>query len=102
MRNATVSIAGIEKVHEVTKNLAHFKIMLPPGTYKLEVKCHNYEPELLTIRVERDTILYQKVVLRKLQQGREEALIETQEQVSSEGMITTGIRGIYRDSFADT
>lgn len=66
MKNATVKMKGIEKIYEVTKINAHFKIMLPPGKYSLEVNCHEYEPQILNVEVVKDEILSLQIKLEKL------------------------------------
>ena len=45
MRNATIKIEGVGLEHNVSPNLAFYKIMLPPGHYKVTVKCHGYEDQ---------------------------------------------------------
>lgn len=92
MRNATVKILGIEKIYEVTKNMAHFKIMLPSGNYKLEIICHEYETRLLDVKIESDNITFVKVVLKTQDtQGQ----VETHEPKAGEGLIGTGLRGKF-------
>lgn len=91
MRNATISILGISKTHEVTKNMAHFKIMLPPGGYKLEINCHEYQTKTLDIKVVKDNITFVKVVLEKQDNSM---TVETHEQTFGKGVVIgTGIRG---------
>lgn len=45
MRNATIKIEGVSSEYNVSPNLAFYKIMLPPGHYKVTVKCHGYEDQ---------------------------------------------------------
>jgi hypothetical protein len=37
LREAVVQIKGFEKPLRLTKNVAYFKALLPPGDYKFEV-----------------------------------------------------------------
>lgn len=65
MKNATVKVLGSNKIYEVTKISAHFKIMLPSGKYSLEVDCHGYMPKTVSIIVQKDEILYADIILNK-------------------------------------
>lgn len=48
---------------EVTKNLAHFKSMVPAGQYTLNVSCHGYESKLVKVHVWELQIAEVKVLL---------------------------------------
>lgn len=98
MRNATVKIRGISKVYEVTRNMAHFKIMLPPGVYKLEVNSHGYGSKVVDVRVEQDNVRFVRVVLDVMGAVFEGSNGEKKEPESIEGM-TGGIRGILLGFF---
>ncbi|XP_025831012.1 carboxypeptidase D [Agrilus planipennis] len=114
MHNATVKVEGLRKMFEVTKNLAHFKIMLPPGQYRVEVSCHNYQTSHIDVSVNENSLLFVRVVLNEIsdsadrdhdkQQGQEH---RKQQQVVAEGeshepldkgLESTGIIGYVRDS----
>nr|CAH7712255.1 unnamed protein product [Callosobruchus chinensis] len=108
MLNATVRITGMEQQYDVTKRLAHFKILLLPGEYVLEVVCHNYQSKVLHVKLEEEKILSLKVVL---QRGEEEVYRGTVVHLTHEqaavtdgtmrepfkGSITTGIKGYVKD-----
>ncbi|VEN63122.1 unnamed protein product [Callosobruchus maculatus] len=108
MLNATVRITGMEQQYEVTKRLAHFKILLMPGEYVLEVACHNYQSKVLHVKLEEEKILSLKVILER---GEEEVYRGTVVHLTHEqavvtdgtmrepfkGSITTGIKGYVKD-----
>lgn len=92
MRNATVKVQGISRVYEVTRNMAHFKIMLPPGVYKLEVNSHGYMSKTVDVRVELDNLRFIRVILDIMGTVFENNG-ENKEPGSVQGMAS-GIRGI--------
>lgn len=98
LRNASITVQGISKSYEVSKNLAYFKIMLPQGHYKLEVSCEGYQNQLIDVTVKEGNITYERIMLRRLnEQKTYEAYIESHEPPSMAGAITTGLTGYVRD-----
>lgn len=65
MLNATLNVVGIGQTYDVTKRLAHFKIILPPGTYDLEVVCHMYQNKMVHLTVTEENMLQLKVVMMR-------------------------------------
>ncbi|CAH1132734.1 unnamed protein product [Ceutorhynchus assimilis] len=63
--NASVKIVNMEETHEVTKIKAHYKIMLPPDSYKMVISCHGYENKFLPFEVKELALTEVNVVLRQ-------------------------------------
>ncbi|KAJ8985210.1 hypothetical protein NQ317_018239 [Molorchus minor] len=110
MSNATVKVSGMAQSYEVTKNLAHFKIMLMPGKYDLEVTCPGFESKLLHVQVTDGNLLSLKVTLYDLNVHGEPYPGVIVNAVTNrtgatdmtihepfEGIVSTGIRGYVRD-----
>ncbi|KAK4878716.1 hypothetical protein RN001_011222 [Aquatica leii] len=90
MKNATVKVQGVSRLYEVSKVMAHYKIMLPPGTFTLEVNCHMYDGKVLIVEIKKDVMLRLDVTLT--QSGDVETVVDhVSEQV-------TGIKGYIRDN----
>lgn len=84
MRNATIKLIGSDRNFDVTKNLAHFKIMLPPGKYKIEVSCHFYINTTINVDIIEGKMTFINVILTKA------GIFES--------IIGTGIRGYVKDN----
>uniref|UniRef100_A0A6P7FUX0 Carboxypeptidase D n=1 Tax=Diabrotica virgifera virgifera TaxID=50390 RepID=A0A6P7FUX0_DIAVI len=110
MRNASIKVAGVSQFYEVSKNNATFKMILPKGNYTLEVSCHGYEPQNISVSVADQNITVLKVVLETLkqlaanQQATESANKEILDVHLDEslhqpftGNVATGIRGYVSD-----
>lgn len=52
LREAFVRLLEHQRVYNVTKNAARFQLMLPHGTYGLEVTAPNYESQMLKVDVQ--------------------------------------------------
>lgn len=107
--NATVRIAGSDQAIEVTKKTAHFKIMLPPGKYELDIACHGYEPLLKQIVITDANIISLKITLYEknttrasteiyqgtIVQGESDKVVITDSTMHEpfHGVISTGIKG---------
>ncbi|XP_074039541.1 carboxypeptidase D svr [Leptinotarsa decemlineata] len=113
MLNATITISGIEQSYEVSKTIAHFRMMLPPGNYNLEFACHNYQTKLMHVTVSEGSLLSLNVVLVKDGQGIPEVYQGTIVPVKPHfedtnisksmhqpfsGDISSGIRGYTQDT----
>lgn len=61
--NATVQVLETGETFEVTKNLAHFKSMVPAGQYTINVSCHGYESKIVKVHVWELQIAEVKVLL---------------------------------------
>lgn len=61
--NATVKVLETGEAFEVTKNLAHFKSMVPAGQYTINVSCHGYESKIVKVQVWKLQIAEVKVLL---------------------------------------
>ncbi|XP_072934189.1 carboxypeptidase D isoform X2 [Epargyreus clarus] len=66
MRGASVAIAGAARQYRVSGNLAHYRAILPPGDYKVIVRCHGYRDQMLTWRVVDGVVKEKDVILRRL------------------------------------
>lgn len=51
MTESTVRIQGIEKSYAVSKRSGHFKIIVSPGEYVIQISCHQYLDQDLTVTV---------------------------------------------------
>ncbi|KAF5285144.1 hypothetical protein FQA39_LY16833 [Lamprigera yunnana] len=80
MKNATIKVQGVNKLYEVSKISAQYKIILPPGVFTLEVSCHSYEKKIVVIEVKQDEVSQLNIVLNP-----------------SEAEVT-GIKGYIRDN----
>ncbi|KAF2900813.1 hypothetical protein ILUMI_05352 [Ignelater luminosus] len=106
MKNATVKVLGSNKIYEVTKISAHFKIILPSGKYSLEVNCHGYMPKVVSIMVQKDEILYADIILDKASEeisnnndnNAEITNSIEQEPVLEGESIHFGVKGYIRDN----
>ncbi|KAL0868000.1 hypothetical protein ABMA27_008658 [Loxostege sticticalis] len=66
MRDAYITVAGISRQYRVSKNMAHFRVMLPPGEYRVVVSCHNYQDQAFTWRVVEKVVKHKDVVLQRV------------------------------------
>lgn len=66
MREAIVAVTGVERQYRVTTNLAHYRVMLPPGVYRVIVRCHNYQDKMLTWTVVEGVLKSKDIVLRRV------------------------------------
>lgn len=94
MFNATVKILGDNKIYDVTKTQAHFKILLPVGFYNMLVSCHEYENKMINIEVKLNEILQIVVKLKKSGNTLSEVIPEQQYE-----NVKTGIKGKVRIFF---
>ncbi|KAJ8930584.1 hypothetical protein NQ314_016596 [Rhamnusium bicolor] len=110
MLNATVKVPGLNRTFEVTKKLAHFKIMLPPGKYDLEVACHGYENKLLHVAITEGNLLNLNVILNPANMDSPVypgTIVNTSpNRISATdismhepfaGVVSTGIKGYIKD-----
>ncbi|CAG9814957.1 unnamed protein product [Phaedon cochleariae] len=110
MLNASVTVSGIDQPYEVTKKIAHFKLMLPPGNYNLEISCHDYQTKVIHISVTEGNLLSLDVVLEANDFGLEvypgtivktdpEIIVTNDDSMHKPfaGDIPTGIRGYIQD-----
>lgn len=91
MRNATIKVVGVDRLFDVTKISAHFKIMLPAGKYSILVSCHEYESKTMDIEV-RDSSMLHMVILLKRASGK-----GTVENVTELPKVFTGVKGKFSD-----
>ncbi|XP_068623289.1 carboxypeptidase D isoform X2 [Battus philenor] len=66
MRDATLAITGSARQYRVSRNRAHYRALLPPGDYRVIIRCHGYHDQQLTWRVVEGTVKEKDVVLRRL------------------------------------
>ncbi|XP_041971447.1 carboxypeptidase D-like isoform X2 [Aricia agestis] len=66
LRAAMVAVEGSGRQLRVTPNQAHYRALLPPGTYRLLVRARNYHDQTLTVVVVDGVIKQKDVVLRRI------------------------------------
>ncbi|KAJ8712882.1 hypothetical protein PYW08_008186 [Mythimna loreyi] len=66
MREAVVAVTGVERQYRVTRNLAHYRVMLPPGVYKVIVRCHNYHDQMLTWTVVEGVLKSKDIIMQRI------------------------------------
>ncbi|XP_023938075.2 carboxypeptidase D isoform X2 [Bicyclus anynana] len=66
MRSAVVAIAGSARQYRVSANMAHYRALLPPGDYRVIVRCHGYRDQMLTWRVVENVIKQKNVTLQRV------------------------------------
>lgn len=108
MIQATIKIQGIERSHTVSKRSGYFKLMLPEGTYTMQITCHKYRNQSVTVTVSDNKLSKLKIRLieeeRKIPevyQGTVVLLGAPQIDVTDKsitepfkGNIRTGIKGL--------
>lgn len=57
LRTASLRVQGNDLQYNVTKNLAHFRIILPAGRLSLEVSCDKYQSKSVVVTLNQGTIL---------------------------------------------
>ncbi|KAK5638630.1 hypothetical protein RI129_012925 [Pyrocoelia pectoralis] len=87
MKNATIKVKGLSKVYEVTKIGAHYKILLPPGTYVLYFNCHNYETKTVNVIVKENQLSNQDIELNRLNTT-----------TNDKDEMESGVKGYVRDN----
>ncbi|KAM3963849.1 LOW QUALITY PROTEIN: carboxypeptidase D svr [Aphomia sociella] len=71
MREAVLTVSSLQHELHVSPNMAHYRALLPAGTYRVLVRCHHYREQTLTWRVV-DGVLKQKDII--LQRENAESL----------------------------
>ncbi|XP_075984216.1 carboxypeptidase D-like isoform X2 [Anticarsia gemmatalis] len=66
MRDAVVAVTGVQRTVQVSRNQAHYKLMLPPGVYRVIVRCHNYQDQMLKWTVEEGVLKSMDIVMRRI------------------------------------
>lgn len=75
LRNATIRVVGNRLAYSVTKNLGHFRIILPTGPIQLAFYCDNYETRTMSVMLNDGAIVDMgDVVLQRLTPGREHVI----------------------------
>lgn len=90
LRSATVMIYGNERVYNVTKNLAQFKLILPKGSFDLVISSNGYSSKRFTVIVEQGSVKdLGSVGLEKFVPGKSDVVEMTfDKQKSSSGAIS--------------
>ncbi|XP_026313538.1 carboxypeptidase D isoform X2 [Hyposmocoma kahamanoa] len=70
MRDAVLTISGIEKEFHVTSNMAFYRIILPPGEYRGKVKCHGYHDQMFTWRVLERDLKHKDITMKRVNSER--------------------------------
>lgn len=63
MYNATIRIQNVGKTFYVSKTLAYFKLLLPPGNYTINVMCHKYQTAVFNLAVEENKLAFIDAIL---------------------------------------
>ncbi|GJQ81229.1 hypothetical protein Trydic_g20448 [Trypoxylus dichotomus] len=98
MKNATISIKGINKLYEVSRTTAFYKIILPTGDYEIEYNCHGYKSVTRSIKIAQDQLQTLNITLEvssgqssvesiELTESREPNIKPTSNYVGVEGYI---------------
>ncbi|VVC87334.1 unnamed protein product [Leptidea sinapis] len=66
VRAATLTISGMPRPYHVTSNLAHYHLMLPPGDYRVIVRCEPYHEQTLTWRILEGQIKQKDIILKRV------------------------------------
>nr|UPI76695.1 M14 metal carboxypeptidase 18 [Antheraea yamamai] len=66
VREATIHVAGLDKEHRVSGNMAHFRLMLPPGEHHVIIRAKNYEEQKLKWLVVEDKLKASDVILHRV------------------------------------
>ncbi|XP_017777270.1 PREDICTED: carboxypeptidase D [Nicrophorus vespilloides] len=113
LTNATVRVEGINVLHQVTPRLAHFKIMLPPGHYILEISNgFEYRPKMLKVDVIEYkmsncnvTLMMKNGEIKKISESTTRTILDSDGNVIEEivpgggfGIAGAGIVGFVRDN----
>lgn len=90
IRSATVMVYGNERVYNVTKNLAQFKLILPKGSFDLVVSSNGYSTKRFTVIIEQGNVKdLGSIGLEKFVPGKSDVVEMTfDKQKSSSGSIS--------------
>ncbi|CAH2093466.1 unnamed protein product [Euphydryas editha] len=66
MRSAVIAVVGSALQYRVSRNMAHYRALLPPGDYRVIVRCHGYRDQTFNWRVVEGVIKQKDVVLRRI------------------------------------
>lgn len=90
LRSATVMVYGNERVYNVTKNLAQFKLILPKGSFDLVVSSNGYSTKRFTVIIEQGNAKdLGSIGLEKFVPGKSDVVEMTfDKQKSSSGSIS--------------
>ncbi|KRT86412.1 hypothetical protein AMK59_366, partial [Oryctes borbonicus] len=102
MKNATISVKGINKLYEVTKTSAFYKIILPTGDYEIEFNCHGYKSITRPIKIVQDQLQILNITLEagsgqssyeslELNESREPTIKPTSSFIGIEGYVLDGL-----------
>lgn len=100
LRNAKVVIKGNERVHNVTKNLAYFHILVPAGKCQVEISSEKYVTKTIGVNVINGIVDLAEVVLELGTNTKREKLYDitgfvTDESGSPVANAEVGIKGIW-------
>lgn len=97
MTNATIRILGSNKVYDVDKTTAYYKLLLPVGFYNLIITCHGYQTMNLPVYTRPDTLLKLNITLDPI---LNDGLHEVNEinEVNFDN-LSTGIKGFVVDLY---
>ncbi|XP_012252341.2 carboxypeptidase D isoform X1 [Athalia rosae] len=94
LRNATVQIDSALPSYSLTKNMAYFQKILPPGNYTLTFFCDGYESKSLVAVVRAKQLTNLNVVLKKVENEKHiaEAYTEAMDSVTK---VLNDLNGKY-------
>lgn len=94
LRNATIRVVGNSLSYSVTKNLGHFRIVLPAGPIQLELTSDGYERRTMAVTLNDGAVVDMgDVVLQRQTPGREHSIEVTTSQGEIGVVKTNGSSG---------
>ncbi|XP_061382022.1 carboxypeptidase D-like isoform X2 [Danaus plexippus] len=68
MRSAVISVVSgaSSRQYRVSQNQAHYRALLPPGDYRIIVRCHGYKDQMLTWRVVQGQLKQKDIIMQRL------------------------------------
>ncbi|CAK1541831.1 unnamed protein product [Leptosia nina] len=66
VRGASLAITGTSRQYRVSPNLARYRALLPPGDYRVIVRCHPYRDQILNWRVVEGVIKQKDVIMKRV------------------------------------
>jgi carboxypeptidase D len=74
LRDAILTIRGNTMVYKVTKNLAHFQVILPAGKMQIEFSCSNYTSTIKPVDLKVNTVFDLSAVILQEAPGNRRVL----------------------------
>lgn len=98
LRNATIQVVGSDQSHRVTKNLGHFRIILPSGPKQLVIHCAGYEARTLSVMLSEGVVTNLGDVVLPAASGQREQVIAEGKVVPLNAAATGTVTGFVLDT----